>query len=122
MKIGLRLGYCLRDIVNGTVKTSDVFVLVINSKFDPRNDAHWAEIWKYYTAKKIWATGHHEDVYKFALRRLFRAGKLHQPRTYGGKPHEFNESWVEMVPVLNKKLPQQVTNFPELCIMPDILL
>lgn len=123
MRIGLRLGYCLRDIVNGTVKTSDVFVLVINSKFDPRIDAHWAEIWKYYyTGKKIWDTGHHEDVYKFALRRLFKAGKIHQPRIYGAKPHSFDESWVEMVPVLKRKLPQQVTNFPELCTMPDILL
>jgi hypothetical protein len=122
MKIGLRLGYCLRDIVKGTVKTSSIFVLIVNSKFNPNNDDHWDAIWEYYMDNKIWDTGHSEDVYKFALRRLYKAGKIHQPRIYGGRVHKFTESWVEMIPALIKMAPQQVTSFPELSTIPDILL
>lgn len=122
MKIGLRLGQCLADIIEGKVIITDVLVLVVNSKFDPRKDDHWKMIWNHYTVtNKTWATGHHEEVYKYTLRRLHDSGKLHQPRVYGGRAHRFEEAWIDTVPTLRNIVPHGIT-YPELATMPDILI
>ena len=125
MKIGLRLGVCMVDIVKGKVKSSDVLALIINSKFDPRADVHWKLIWDhYYRVTKIWDTGHHEDVYKFALRRMYNAGKIHQPKIYGGRAHTLTEAWVDIVPRLTDFMDNVAAQLAEQesLTIPDILI
>jgi hypothetical protein len=103
MKIGLRLGKCVLDIVKGDVLITEVLVIVANSKINPTKDDQWAKIWNSYKNEtKIWDIGVHEEVFKYTLRRLYDMGKLHQPRLYGGREHSFNEAWVDVVPTLKK--------------------
>jgi hypothetical protein len=103
MKIGLRLGKCVLDIIKGDVLLTDVLVIVANSKINPNKDDQWTKIWNSYkNESKIWDIGIHEEVFKYTLRRLYDLGKLHQPRIYGGKEHNYVEAWVDVVPTLNK--------------------
>jgi hypothetical protein len=103
MKIGLRLGKCVLDIIKGDVLITDVLVIVANSKINPTKDDQWAKIWNSYKNEtKIWDIGVHEEVFKYTLRRLYDMGKLHQPRIYGGREHSFNEAWIDAVPTLKK--------------------
>jgi hypothetical protein len=103
VKIGLRLGKCVLDIVKGEVLITDVLVLVINSKFNPNKDDQWAKVWDVYkNQQKTWDVGIHEEVFKYTVRRLFDMGKIHQPRTFGGREHPYTEAWIDAVPTLTK--------------------
>jgi hypothetical protein len=113
MKVGLRLGKCVLDIVKGDVLITDVLVIVANSRINPKNDEQWAKVWNVYkNESKIWDVGIHEEVFKYTLRRLFELGKLHQPKTYGGRTHSFKEPWVDIVPTLRDTAIPENFNIP----------
>lgn len=120
MKVGFRFGKCVVDIVNGDVLITDVLVIITNSKFNPNNDKQWAITWNIYkNESKEWDNGIHEEVYKYTVRRLFDLGKIHQPKLYGAKPHNYSEPWLELVPLL--KVDKALQNVAK-SILPDILL
>ena len=48
MKVGLSLSRCLRDVYEGRVEENDVLVIIARTDMDPRNDAHWNQIWDGY--------------------------------------------------------------------------
>jgi hypothetical protein len=96
MKIGLRLGLCIRDIMTGKVAIEDVFVLVLTSKFNPVQTGIWEALWKVY-GKNEWNTGHDQEQYKELIMSLYNQGKIHQPKMFGGAGHPYRQTWMEMV-------------------------
>lgn len=128
MKIGLRLGLCIRDIMTEKVAVEDVFVLVLTSKFNPVQAGIWEALWKVY-GRNEWNTGHAQEQYKELLISLYSQGKIHQPKVYGGAGHPYRQTWMEMVdaeelietsafetqsiePVKSKPAPLVVKNYP----------
>lgn len=103
MKVGLSYSRCIRDIIDGTVDAGDVLVIIARTDFDPTNDAQWAGIWSGYHGHGMsnpeWADYDHTDEQKFRdlSIELWKAGKLHQPRQFGGYAMRLPYIWVETV-------------------------
>lgn len=96
MKIGLRMGLCIRDIMMGKVPIEDVFVLVLTSKFNPVQPGIWEALWKVY-GRNEWNTGHAQELYKELILSLYNQGKIHQPKMFGGAGHPYRQTWMEMI-------------------------
>jgi hypothetical protein len=120
MKVGLRLGKCILDIVTGDVLLNDVLVIVTTGRVNPNIEVQWAAIWKLYKYEtKQWDIGVHEEVFKYITCKIYNMGKIHQPKIYGGRGHSIKEAWVECMPTLTdtiRKTPLKGT------VMPDLLL
>lgn len=81
-KVGLSLSLCVRDILQGKVKETEVKEIITNTKitspeemkkvFDLYKNSYWEE--------------NPEECEAIAW-RLFTAGKIRQPRIEGGKEH-----------------------------------
>ncbi len=104
MKIGLSYSRCIRDIVDGRVDMDDVLVIIARTDFDPRVDEQWSNIWRGYhdrygMSNPEWADydDDREDDFRNASIDLWEAGKLHQPRQFGGHPSRRPEIWLETV-------------------------
>jgi len=104
MKIGLSYSRCLLDIIEGKVDIDDVLVIISRTNFDPRNDAHWKNIWEGYRyggfSNPEWAGYNSEDEPSFrALTiELLESGKLHQPRQFGKAIQTRSQAiWLEAV-------------------------
>jgi hypothetical protein len=98
MKVGLSYSRCVRDIVEGTVDIDDVLVIIARTDFDPTDDIQWKSIWNgYHWSNPEWASYPDEDEDRFrqVSINLLQAGKLHQPRKFGGSPHRRGEYWLE---------------------------
>lgn len=96
MKVGLRLGLCIRDIITGQVDEDDVFVLVLTSKFNPNQPGIWEALWKVYGPVE-WKTTHPESEYRQLVTSLYNKGKIHQPKTFGGAGHPHRQTWMNLV-------------------------
>ena len=97
MKIGLSLSRCVRDIVEERVNMEDVLVLITRTDFDPTVDEQWADIWQgYQYLNPEWA-GLEEDAVKTVVMKLWKSGKIHQPRKFGARPQRMGYYWVETV-------------------------
>jgi hypothetical protein len=113
MKIGLSYSRCVRDIVEGVVDIDDVLVIIARTDFDPRDDDQWPGIWSAYgggtpgfdsitgfsRSAPEWAGHPAEDEAKFrdVSCKLWKTGKLHQPRKFGAHPSRRGEFWLEAV-------------------------
>jgi hypothetical protein len=103
MKVGLSFSRCVRDIVDGVVDIDDVLVIIARTKFDPRNDKHWEEIWNGYH-DGIWSrpewvkyTQDQEAEFRRVALELWNTGKLHQPRIYGHYVGRSPGVWLDVV-------------------------
>lgn len=104
MKIGLSYSRCVRDIVDDLVDIDDVLVIIARTKFDPRDDEQWTNIWEGYhdpfgLSNPEWARYPDTDETRFrdVSIALWDQGKLHQPRQFGAHPTRRPEIWLEAV-------------------------
>lgn len=106
MRIGLSYSRCVRDIVEGTVDINDVMVLITRTDFDPTVDSEWAGIWAGYCYggmsnpewdKWDFHNKEHEALFRNVSTALYKDGKMHQPRQFGGNPQRRREIWLETV-------------------------
>jgi hypothetical protein len=102
MKIGLSFSRCILDIIEGRVEEEDVLVIISRTNFDPTKDEHWSEIWTGYlfggsSAAEWYRHINDEEKFRELTVRLYKDGKLHQPRQFGAHPSRRNEYWLETV-------------------------
>jgi hypothetical protein len=100
MKVGLSLSRCLRDIVEGNVLFEDVLVVIARTDVDPYNDAHWKQLFNGYLYGGVshpeWqGMEDEEENLRNELKRLYKSGKLHQPRQYGAHPTRLPYYWLD---------------------------
>ena len=108
--IGTSLGGCLRSIMAGEVSEDEV-MLIITRTDAPTLERFQDVVTSYHRAGNPYARNRHnyelgdyplDDVMALAD-RLWRRGKIHQPRTFTGYagPHLFangDELWLHIVP------------------------
>lgn len=103
MKVGLSFSRCVRDIVDGAIDIDDVLVIIARTKFDPRDDEHWKEIWNGYHdgiwSRPEWAAypDSHEEQFRRVALELYNTGKLHQPRLFGYYVNRSDAIWLDVV-------------------------
>jgi len=112
MKVGLSLSRCMRDILEERVDIHEVLVVIARTDVDPRNDAHWKNIWDGYLyggySHPEWAgLEDHEQEMRELLIDLYDAGKLHQPRQFGAYPQRMQYHWLECIVPQNEMNPAQ---------------
>jgi len=76
--VGFSLSRCVKDILNGTKKESDVKVIIARTK--AANKMEWAKIVEKYR-RSYWQSNPNEGERIFY--RLLNAGKIKQPRLEG---------------------------------------
>ena len=95
MKVGMSLGKCVRDIFSGKVKYDDVLIIISNTSFNPNDQDHWAGLWDGYTRIDDYWRNYKDQEHEIRdlCLRLYRDGKLHQPRRFGKDPHRTWAVW-----------------------------
>lgn len=105
MKIGLSLSRCVLDIFLKNVDFYDIIVVTTGTKFDPTIDKHWCNIWRgYSTYSGVWGPYSDEELkFKGIVLDLHYAGKLHQPRNFGGHPYRepLGRAWYDVMPTID---------------------
>lgn len=98
MKIGFSFGRCIRDIVTEKVAYDDVLVIVTRTHIDQVDQID--PVIDSYLDSRMYLMGLDPDECIAMGRRLFKEGKLHQPRAYGAGvgfvPEE--KVWMDVVP------------------------
>lgn len=106
MKVGLSLSKCVLDIFLEKVDYYDILVITTGTRFDPTNDSEWNSIWRGYSSwHGIWEPyNDHELKFKEIVCDLHHAGKLHQPRNFGGHAYRepLDRSWYDVMPVIDE--------------------
>ncbi len=103
MKIGTSYSRCLLDIYNGVVKYDDVLVLITRTNFDPTIDDQWSNIWQGYTQYNAWTHTEwydyveHEAEFRALSVKLYKDGKMHQPRQFGSHPMRTRDIWYDVI-------------------------
>lgn len=104
MKIGLSLSRCVLDIFLNKVDFYDILVITTGTRFDPTNEKDWNSIWRgYSTHGGVWSPYSDEELkFKGVVLDLHHAGKLHQPRNFGGQPYRepLGRAWYDVMPVI----------------------
>jgi hypothetical protein len=90
----------MRDILEKKVDIDNVLVVVARTDVDPRNDAHWNNIWDGYLyggySHPEWAgLEEREQDMRDILVTLHDMGKLHQPRQFGAHPARLPYYWLD---------------------------
>lgn len=98
MKIGNSLGRCIRDIVEDKVDYDDVLVIVTRTRIE--QEEHLDGVIDHYLGEPSYLMGLDRDACVALAHRLYRDGKLHQPRLVGATPGRVgNDSvWLDAVP------------------------
>jgi hypothetical protein len=86
---------------------NDVLVLISRTDFDPNDDEQWAGIWEGYCyggsgSRTEWSaydfnSKEDEDKFRSISIKLWKTGRLHQPRQFGARPSRRSEYWLEAV-------------------------
>jgi hypothetical protein len=101
MLIGLSLSRCVKDIVKEKVNVEDVLVIIARTRFDPKVEEQWSDIWEGYSSVSVthypeWTDLDEEKVRNVVL-NLWNEGKIHQPRNFGAYPRRLNYYWLEAI-------------------------
>lgn len=91
MKIGMSLGRCVRDIVEGNVEYDDILVIITRTACE--TEEHLEEAIHNYMYEPSYLLGLEYDDCISVAKRLFNDGKLHQPRLLrmrAGHPQRFS--------------------------------
>ena len=97
MKIGFSFSRCIRDVVEGLVPVSDILVIIARTWAPTLEDiediclGYWSNL-----------PPDEFNKYREVAVELFKAGKIHQPRSFGAHRYPVNESyvWMDVVPTL----------------------
>ena len=109
MKIGTSLGKCVRSLLDGEVAYDDVLFIVSNTMGPDEEKLRGIMQDYYYTAgggrDREYDLTHHtvEEAEEMAV-RLFKEGKLFQPRIHikgWGNAHGLKDTWYDIVPSMN---------------------
>ena len=101
MKIGFSLGRCIRDIVNGEVKESDVAFIIAATCI--REKEQMDHVIDDYLFREDYLWGLDETLCKEVAHSLWDNNKILQPRREGLHRHKQPENsiWVDMYPTVN---------------------
>ncbi|MNK46315.1 hypothetical protein D3C87_650990 [compost metagenome] len=99
MKIGFSFGRCIDDILNGRIAYEDVLVIVARTRIPTVEDIRpvvAAYVYERYINGSI------DDATAIG-ERLFREGKLHQPRCFDARVTHVEHSgvWMDLAPTIN---------------------
>lgn len=98
MKIGTSYSRCLVDIIEGKVDEDDVMVIIARTDFDPTIDKQWSGIWMGYTYYREWsAYTDREEEFRELTMRLWKDGRIHQPRKFGAYVQQTREIWYDLI-------------------------
>ena len=93
-KIGLSLSRCVQDILEGTVKTNEVLVIVARTMFDYKKPDQWKPVFDSYRYS-YWSAFSDEEI-TAVMDELWRSGKIHQPRRFGGYAVRTQHPWTNV--------------------------
>jgi len=93
-KIGLSLSRCVLDILEGTVKKEDVLVIVARTMFDYEDPNSWKSVFDGYR-NTYWCAFSDEEI-EAVMSSLWRSGKIHQPRNFGGYAVRTEHAWINV--------------------------
>lgn len=93
-KIGLSLSRCVLDILEGTVKKEDVLVIVARTMFDYEKPNQWKPVFDSYR-HSYWSAFSDEEITR-VMDELWRSGKIHQPRRFGGYAVRTEHAWINV--------------------------
>jgi hypothetical protein len=93
-KIGLSLSRCVLDILEGTVKTNEVLVIVARTMFDYEKPDQWKSVFDSYRYS-YWSAFSDEEITQ-VMDELWRSGKIHQPRRFGGYAVRTEHAWINV--------------------------
>ena len=96
MKVGTSYGRCLVDILDGKVDEADVMVIVARTHFDPTIDEQWNNIWHGYYDQWYFYRDREQDVRELTI-RMYKNGKIHQPRKFGSHPGRASQIWYDLI-------------------------
>lgn len=101
MKIGFSFGRCIDDILNGRIEYSDVLLIVARTLM--RNTDDIKDVIIHYV-NEGYIRGDLQDAVDIG-ERLYKDGKLHQPRYYGARvPQVGNgEIWMDLAPTVDSQ-------------------
>jgi hypothetical protein len=101
MLVGLSLSRCVRDILEEKVDYDDVLVIVARTRADLEQPDHWESLWDGYSSRSGWSDpewdGLDETQTRELVYRLWRDGKIHQPRQFGAHVVRRSEFWLQTV-------------------------
>lgn len=102
MRIGLSFSRCLADVFRGDVDFDDVLIIIARTNFNPHVDENWEQIWEGYhggyglsAPEWIEFEDSDKDEFQELAKKLYDAGKIHQPRQYGAHPRRMPYYWLE---------------------------
>jgi hypothetical protein len=97
MKIGMSFSRCVYSISKGEVAYDDVLVVIASTSY--KDATQIQKDWDYLSRMPEFHGADHHKCAEIA-NRLFREGKLHQPRLYGvwRGPIEQQYVWLDLVP------------------------
>lgn len=104
MKVGFSFGRCVRDIVNGTVDINDVVVIVARTMM--KTEDHVRGVVETYMGRREYLGGLDEDKCQEVALKLYRSGKLFQPRNDGHFPGSMVKEdyvWMDLFPTVNEE-------------------
>jgi len=126
MYIGTSLGRCLRSILMGEVSEDDVLLLITRTQ--SKDHTAFIAIVKQYYEDGNWSSRNPTD-YDIAVKpweevealatRLYRSGKIHQPRNFVGLGNTFlhpdlsDDVWVEVSPKNRNTTPAVVQAYEQ---------
>ena len=83
MLIGLSISKCISDIMEGKVAYNDVLLIIGRTDFDLNTIDEL--IGQYQSYRGEWKDYNHDDL-KDLIARMYKEGKIHQPRQFGAYP------------------------------------
>lgn len=100
MKIGFSFGRCIRDIVNGSVDISDVYLIIARTLI--HDSSQIDEVIEEYLFRPEYLNGLDESSCYKVARDLYHSGKIYQPRLFGYSPRIVsNEAvWMDLAPTI----------------------
>ncbi len=105
MKIGFSFGRCIDDILNNRVEYSDVLLIVARTRLPSIEDIR--PVVAYYVDDG-YINGDLEEAVRIG-EKLYRDGKLHQPRMFDAPTTHVDNSgvWMDLAPTAHSSEPVQ---------------
>ena len=98
MKVGFSLGRCVRDIVNGDIDYDDVAFIITGTALRDEDAIKWCV--DDYMMRRDYLWGLDKDACESVTIRLYREGKIFQPRLQNIRAFHIPEGsiWADLFP------------------------
>lgn len=103
MKIGLSFGRCVRDLVEGKVQLAEVLVIIARTHME--SETHVDGVIRAYMGRREYLGGQDEQACLEMGRKLYKSGKLFQPRLeghYTGSAVREDYVWMDAMPTVHE--------------------